>query len=269
VSVAQAFVLGIVQGLTEFLPISSSGHLILVPRVLGWPDQGLAFDAVIHLGSLLALVLYFRIELLGVLRGFLIPTDAGRPGRTLGWFLILGTLPAALVGYLYANLIEARFRGPGVVALSLIVWALVMWVADRQAERRPLPVTSALGLTWPWVLFVGCAQAIALIPGTSRSGITIIAGLAAGLTRKEAARFSFLLGVPVTFAAGAEKALELARAGAWAAEGGTILAALVATCLASLAAIAFLVRYLERRRLTPFVYYRLVLGGLILLLLWR
>ena len=268
-SVAQAIVLGIVQGLTEFLPISSSGHLILVPRLLGWPDQGLAFDAVIHLGSLLALVLYFRVELLGILRGFLVPTDAGRPGRTLGWWLILGTLPAALAGSLYGWLMEARLRGPGVVALSLIVWGLVMWIADRQAERRLLPVTSVLGLTWPWALFVGCAQAIALIPGTSRSGITIIAGLAAGLTRKEAARFSFLLGVPITFAAGAAKALDLARAGTWAAGGGVLLAALVATCLASLAAIAFLVRFLERRRLTPFVYYRLLLGGAILLLLWR
>lgn len=265
--VAQAVVLGIVQGLTEFLPISSSGHLILVPRVLGWPDQGLAFDAVIHLGSLLALLVYFRTELLGILRGFLIPTDAGRPDRTLGWFLILGTLPAALAGFLFAGFVETRLRVPGLVALSLIGWALVMWLVDRHAEQRLLPVTSVLGLTWPVILFIGCAQAIALIPGTSRSGITIIAGLAAGLTRREAARFAFLLGIPITFLAGSDRALAVARTGAWMAEGEAILAGLVATFVASLAAIAFLVRYLERRRLTVFVGYRLLLGGVILLLL--
>lgn len=268
-SLGQAVVLGVVQGLTEFLPISSSGHLILVPRLLGWPDQGLAFDAVMHLGSLLALLLYFRAELLGILRGFLVPTAANRPGRTLGWLLLLGTLPAGLVGYLFGDVIETRLRGPGVVAASLIGWALVMWVVDRSADRPHLPVTSPLWLTWPLVLFVGCAQTLALIPGTSRSGITIIAGLIAGLTRAEAARFSFLLGVPITFAAGADKALALARSGVGMGEGEVVLVGLVASFLASLAAIAFLIRYLQRRRLTLFVGYRLVLGGVILLLLWR
>ncbi|HEY7648153.1 MAG TPA: undecaprenyl-diphosphate phosphatase [Methylomirabilota bacterium] len=252
----QAVVLGVVQGLTEFLPVSSSGHLILVPHVFGWPDQGLAFDAAMHLGTLAALFAYFRRELRDLLIGAL--------SREVGLVIVAATVPALAVGWLLNKWIEAHLRGALIVAFSTAFWGVVMWIADR-AARQPVPAAGdpLERVGWGRALAIGCAQALALIPGTSRSGITITAGLFAGLERATAARFSFLLGIPVTAAAGGYKALGLVRHGLGATEGGPLAVAIIAAFISGWLAVWFLVGYLQRRSLQPFVIYRLILAAVI------
>jgi len=247
----QGIVLGVVQGVTEFLPVSSSGHLILVPYLLGWPDQGLAFDAVLHLGTLAALVAYFRAELRAIATSLLGGPDPRRM-RRLGLLLVAATAPGGLVGVLFDHLIEAHLRLPIVVALSTL--------ARERGERD---------VGWGQALLVGCAQALALIPGTSRSGITITAGLFGGLDRSTAARFAFLLGIPITAGAGGLKALHVLRHGLSAGDGGPLAAALLATFLAGWATVWFLVGYLRRNSLVPFVIYRVALGLVLLALVLR
>jgi undecaprenyl-diphosphatase len=256
VSYVQAVVLGIVQGVTEFLPISSSGHLILVPHLFGWPDQGQAFDAVTHIGTFAALVAYFRTELAELLRGAL--------SRRVVLILIVATVPAGLVGLIFGKTIEAHFRSPLLIAATTAFWGLVMWLADRRARpmaERPGDPLASVG--WVPGLTVGCAQAVALIPGTSRSGITISAGLFAGLDRATAARFSFLLGIPITAAAGGYKFLGLMNTGLPSAEAGPLVTAVLAAFASGWLAVWFLVGYLRRRSLTPFVVYRLLLAAAI------
>jgi undecaprenyl-diphosphatase len=251
----QSAVLGVVQGLTEFLPVSSSGHLILAPRLLGWPDQGLAWDAAVHLGTLVALLAYFRRDLGRMVRG----VDLG-----LGVLLAVATVPAAAAGLLLGPAIEAHLRSPRLVAAGLIGWGLLMWAADRHAARRRSAVTDPRQVGWGPGLLVGVAQALALVPGTSRSGVTITAGLAAGLSRAAAARFAFLLGIPVTAGAGGLKTLALLGQGLDAAVLGPLLLGMVTAFAAGLGAVWFLVRFLERRSLLPFVAYRWALGLVIL-----
>jgi undecaprenyl-diphosphatase len=258
VTYLQAVVLGVVQGLTEFIPVSSSGHLILVPRVLGWPDQGLAFDAAIHLGTLAALVAYFRAELLGLLRGTL--------SRRVVLLLAGATVPAGLAGVLLGGYIETRLRSPLLIAAMTALWATVMAVADRRARPPAAGAGDPIERVRPIeAMIVGGAQALALVPGTSRSGITITAGVFAGLDRATAARFSFLLGIPITAAAGSLKMLHLLRAGLPPGESGPLLAAMVAAFVSGWAAVWFLVGYLRRRSLMPFVIYRLILAAAILI----
>lgn len=263
-TLTQGVVLGLVQGVTEFLPISSSGHLILVPRLLGWPDQGLAFDAVIHLGTLLALVAYFRTELCEIAKGLF---DRGGRGRRLLGLLVLGTVPAGVVGILAGKAIETHLRRPGVVMVSLVGWAIVMWVVDQSVARSRRKVNDVGEVSWMGSLFVGCAQAMALVPGTSRSGITITAGQLSQMSRATAARFSFLLGIPITFAAGAMKTLEVVRHGLPQGETGPLLLGLFAAAASGFVTVWFLIRYLQRGSLTPFVIYRLILGAVIVALL--
>jgi len=252
---AQALVLGVVQGLTEFLPVSSSGHLILVPHVFGWPDQGLAFDAVMHVGTLGALLAYFRGELLALVSGAL--------SRRVGLVLLAATVPAGLAGLAFGSVIERSLRSPIVVAASLVVWGLVMWAADRQAATPPAGPGDPLERVG-WARGMGVGMALALVPGTSRSGITISAGLLGGMDRATAARFSFLLGIPVTAAAAGLKTLQLVGAGFGPADGGPLLAALAASFASGWLAVWFLVRHLKRRSLRPFVVYRLALAAVVL-----
>ena len=249
----QGVVLGVVQGITEFLPVSSSGHLILVPHLFGWPDQGLAFDAVMHLGTLGALVAYFRRELGALL--------SGEIRHRLVALLVAATVPGAAAGVIFGKLVETRLRSTLVIAASTAVWALVMWVADRravEASRTPGEPLERVG--WGQGLAIGCAQALALIPGTSRSGITITTALLGGLDRATAARFSFLLGIPITAGAGGLKLLHLVKTGIPAGDVGPLVAALVAAFVSGWLAVWFLVAYLKRRSLTPFVVYRLLLA---------
>ncbi len=259
-SYLQGVVLGVVQGLTEFLPVSSSGHLILVPHVFGWPDQGLAFDAMMHLGTLVALLAYFRHELGAMIAGSL--------SRRLALILIVATIPGALAGVLFGAWIEGHVRSPLVIAVSTAGWALVMWFADRRATAPPAKggdPREAVG--WPPGLGIGCAQALALIPGTSRSGITITTGLFAGLDRATAARYAFLLGIPITAGAGGYKMLHLLRGGLPVGDAGPLAAALFAAAVTGWFAVWFLVSYLKRGSLTPFVVYRLLLAAAIILFL--
>ena len=258
----QGVVLGLVQGLTEFLPVSSSGHLILVPHVFVWPDQGLAFDAVMHLGTLAALLAYFRRELLGMASGTL--------PRRLAGLLVLATIPGALVGVVLEKLIEAKLRSPVVIAVATAGWAIVMWIADRRAAPAPAgPGDPLERVSLGQALTVGCAQALALIPGTSRSGITITAGLMGGFDRATAARFAFLLGIPITAGAGSLKALHLLREGLPPGEAGPLAAALVTAFVSGWFAVWFLVNYLKSRSLRPFVVYRLLLALVIFLVILR
>jgi undecaprenyl-diphosphatase len=261
-SYMQALILGLVQGLTEFLPVSSSGHLILVPYVFGWPDQGLAFDAAIHLGTLGALFAYFRVELMELVTGAL--------ARRLAVLLVAASIPALAVGWLANKWIEAHLRSPLVIAAATAFWALVMWWADRRAvDARDGGGDPLARVSWGQGLVVGCAQVLALIPGTSRSGITISAGLFADLDRATAARFSFMLGIPVTGAAGAYKMLQLLRGGVAPTDTGPLLVAVLAAFISGWFAVWFLVNYLKRRSLLPFVVYRLLLAAIILLVILR
>lgn len=255
----QAVVLGVVQGLTEFLPVSSSGHLILVPTLFGWTDQGLAFDAAVHLGTGLALLCYFAPELTRLTGGVL---SGRRDDLRLAAALGVGTVPAALAGLLLERAIEARFRSPLVVAVSTIGWGLVLGWADRQAARARVEAVRDVGVLRG--LLLGCAQTVALVPGTSRSGITLSAGLFAGLDRPTAARFAFLLGLPITTGAGLLKIASLVGHGLGAGEATALGLGLLTSFAAGVAAVWFLIRHLRRSTLTVFVVYRIVLGLTIL-----
>jgi undecaprenyl-diphosphatase len=257
----QAIVLAVVQGLSEFLPISSSGHLILVPHFLGWPDQGLAFDVAVHVGTLLAVVIYFRAQIKALLGAWLdsvfrrVHTRESR----LAWQLLVATIPVALAGLLFADFIEQHFRRPQFVAATLSFFAILMFAADRWGRGQ----RDEYGLSWPQAFAIGCAQALALMPGTSRSGVTMTAGRALGLTRSAAARFSFLLAVPGIAAAGGYEGLKLATSAepiAWQ----PMLVGMVFAAASGIACIHFLIRFIERIGLLPFAIYRLILAGIIL-----
>ncbi|HEY7542641.1 MAG TPA: undecaprenyl-diphosphate phosphatase [Methylomirabilota bacterium] len=258
----QGVVLGLVQGLTEFLPVSSSGHLILVPHVFGWPDQGLGFDAVMHLGTLAALLAYFRRELMGMVSGAL--------SRRLAVLLILATIPGGLAGVLLEKLVESRLRSPLLIACTTAGWGIIMWIADRRAAPAPrMPGDPLERVSLGQALTVGGAQALALIPGTSRSGITITAGLFSGFDRATAARFAFLLGIPITAGAGGLKLLHLLKEGLPPGDGGPLTAALITAFVSGWFAVWFLVSYLKTRSLQPFVIYRLLLALVIFLVVLR
>ena len=254
-------VLSLVQGLTEFLPISSSAHLILVPVVSDWPDQGLAFDVAVHVGTLSAVMWYFRSEVMRMAgdwsRSIKERQQVGE--SRLAWAVIWGTLPVAVCGLLLNDLVDTVLRSPLVIAWATIGFGLLLWMADVTGQRQ----RDEHHLTWRDVVVIGLAQAVALIPGTSRSGITMTAGLFMGLTREAAARFSFLLSIPTILMAGGYKGLQLVNEAAtvdWLAMGiGVVLSALTAYLC-----IHLFLQLLERIGMFPFVLYRLLLGGLLL-----
>ncbi|MFN8075353.1 MAG: undecaprenyl-diphosphate phosphatase [Kineosporiaceae bacterium] len=265
VSWVHALVLGLVQGLTEFLPISSSAHLRVTAALLGWSDPGAAFTAVTQLGTESAVLLYFRRDLGRIAAAWLrsLPTPARRadPAARMGWYVIAGTVPIAVLGVLFQDAIETQARDLRLIAVSLIVFGLVLGAADRvTANQRLLEQLST-----PHALTFGAAQALSLVPGVSRSGGTISAGLLLGYTREAAARYSFLLAVPAVLASGL---LELTKIGhgsgtAWA----PTLAATLVAFVAGYATISWLMRYLTTHRFTGFVAYRISLGTLLLVLL--
>ena len=267
-TIVQAIVLGVVQGLTEFLPISSSGHLILVPAVLGWDDpflDSLTFSVMLHLGTLGALLVYFWRDWLRLvpagLATFRDRSFAGDPDRRLAWLIIATMLPAIVVGLLFDDFIEANVRTAGTVAVLLLVGAAILWFADHlgRTDRH------IADLTFPQAFGIGVAQAAALFPGVSRAGISISAGRLIGLDRPDAARFSFLMAAPIIAGAGAWETLKLLRGGTDVAiQAGPLLAGMVAAFVAGLAAIAFLLRWVAGHRLDIFVWYRIGLAALIL-----
>lgn len=260
----QALVLAFLQGLTEFLPVSSSAHLVMPSLVLGWPDQGLAFDVAVHLGTLSAVLWYYRADLVAMAHGWSRSLISGEvsPDSKLVWYLALATIPAGVIGLLGRAIIEQDMRSLPVVATTTLLFGLLLGLADRSAGRQRAGVRLSLWLA----LLIGSAQALALIPGVSRSGVTITAALFLGLERQVAARFSFLLSIPVIAAAGALKAWDLyvsAVAVDWFLLG---LGAAVSGLTAYLCITVFL-RLLDRVGMAPFVYYRIVLA-LFLYALW-
>jgi len=263
----QAIVLGIVQGLTEFLPISSSGHLIIVPELLGWDDpfiESLAFAVMLHVATLAALLIYFARDCVRLVPAGLAAirdrSFRGDPDRRLAWLLAATTVPAVIVGVALNDLIETVFREPRLVAMTLVAGAIILWLADRLGSRR----RTIDRLTFGSALAIGAAQALALIPGVSRSGISISAGLFAGLDREAAARFAFLMATPITAGAGLWEARKIL-----AGEAGVdlplvpLLAGMVAALIAGLVAIAFLMRYLRNHGVGVFVLYRLALAAVV------
>ncbi len=273
--IVQAVVLGIVQGLTEFLPVSSSGHLILVPTLFGWADQGLSYDTVLHLGTLFAVLWFFRQSLIQLVKELFSKQPATvEVARTLLIQLVVCSLPALVLGYVLNDWIENVSRKPWLVAIDLAFWGLVLWRADyiskdRVAGAEESP-TALPRIRWSQALVIAIAQPIALLPGSSRSGITMTAGLFMGLSRSAAARFSFLLSIPVTAAAGGYGLLKWITQGADTATPSSILViGFFAALLSGVFAIRFLLSYVSHRRFTPFIVYRLVLAVAVLVLLVR
>ncbi len=255
-------VLALVQGLTEFLPVSSSAHLILAGQALGWPDQGLVFDVATHLGTLLAVFVFFRQDLLAIVKACTVaaPDETSRQRRSMALFLILASIPALVVGALARDLVEHLLRDVRVIAIATIGFGLVLWWADAASSKSRNLTGMNLRAAW----LIGLAQMLALVPGVSRSGITITAGRFLGFSPDAAARFSFLLAIPVIGGAGAYGAWRVATGEApidWAQFGMAVAFAALAGWLC----IAAFLALLQRVGLLPFVVYRLLLG---LVLLW-
>lgn len=255
---SQAFILGIVQGLTEFLPISSSAHLILVPWFLGWKPPGLAFDVALHWGTLLGVVVYFRTDLTEMTRGFIGSFKGERafPNR-LPWLVILGTIPAGLIGLAFEKQAETIFRSPWVMVGTLSgVGLLLLWTDKKGAKNKSMMDMSA------WQAFlIGAAQGLAIVPGVSRSGITMTVALFLALTRHAAVRFSFLLSIPIILAAGLLKIDFIAHHAA----DPVFLTGFAASALSGYAAVSFLLKFVKTKTFVPFVIYRIALAGIILL----
>jgi undecaprenyl-diphosphatase len=258
----QAAVLGLVQGLTEFIPISSSGHLILVPWLFKWNDpfiNSLAFSVMLHMGTLLALLVYFWRDWVRLIPAGLASIRDRRigddPDRRLGWLLVVATIPAVAVGPLLSDTIESRVRDAAAVALMLCVGAAIMWLADRWGTRQH----EMDSLSFPGAFGIGVAQVLALVPGISRSGVSISGGLLLGLNREAAARFSFLMATPVVAGAGLWEARKLVTGEAGVnPELNLIAIGFVAAALSGLLAIRFMLAFLRRQPLTAFIVYRVV-----------
>jgi undecaprenyl-diphosphatase len=258
-----AIYLALLQGFTEFLPISSSAHLILLPRLLGWPDQGLEFDVAVHVGTLAAVVLYFRKELGPMARDWLVSlgTRQQTANSRLAWAVLWGTVPVGLAGLAFKDIVETSLRSPLVIAAATIGFGLLLWWADVKGRGA----RDEYRLTWGDILFIGVAQALALIPGTSRSGATMTAGLMLGLSREGAARFSFLLSIPVIVLAGGMLGLDLLKEPGYV-DWGDMIIGVVTSAITAYLCIHFFLKLIARMGMLPFVIYRLLLGALLLYL---
>jgi undecaprenyl-diphosphatase len=264
VNLLHAVVLGALQGFAEVLPISSSAHLILVPWLLRWPESGLTFDVALHLGTFLALAFYFRQDIVVMLASFfeaLRSRSLDTPAKRLPFLIIAATVPAALVGKLFEQQVEDIFRSnPLLIASVLIVFGIILGVVDI-AGRKDLAmdrITPASAMT------IGLFQCLALIPGVSRSGITITAGLMLGFTRESAARFSFLLSLPIVFGAALLKTVHLAQHGIPSGEGIPMLVGIAVSAITGYISVAFLLKFVQKRTVSPFVWYRVIAGGVVI-----
>lgn len=259
----EVIILSIIQGITEFLPISSSAHLILPSTIFGWEDQGIAFDVAVHVGTLLAVMLYFRQDIANLTVGW-IKSLGGQHSTDskLAWWVILATIPAGLAGLLAADLIETFLRSPWVLAITTIVFGLLLWLADATAKQQ----VSMEKMNWRQALIIGLAQAVALIPGTSRSGITMTAAMLLGLDKVSAARFSFLLSIPIIVLSGGYQASKLLSEPTQYDISGILLGMLL-SFISALICIHFFLKIISRMGMLPFVIYRLLLGiGLLVFL---
>ncbi|MFA7403377.1 MAG: undecaprenyl-diphosphatase UppP [Pelobacteraceae bacterium] len=256
-----AAVLGAVQGFSEVLPISSSAHLILIPWLLKWPESGLTFDVALHLGTFLALSLYFWRDIIELVVSFfdaLATRKLNTPARRLPFLIIAATIPAALVGKLFEHQVEEVFRSNQLLIASfLIAFGLLLGVVDYFGRKRLIldELTSSSAMT------IGLLQCLALIPGVSRSGITITAGLLLGFTRESAARFSFLISLPIVAGAALLKSVHLLKHGIPAGEGLPMLIGIAVSAITGYISVAFLLRFVQKQTLAPFVWYRVIVGG--------
>lgn len=259
-----AAVLGALQGFAEVLPISSSAHLILVPWLLHWPESGLTFDVALHLGTFLALSLYFWRDIIEMIVSFFDAVSTRKlntPARRLPFLIIAATFPAALVGKLFEHQVEAVFRSsPLLIAAFLVVFGLVLGLTDYLGRKRLIldEITPSRALT------IGLLQCLALIPGVSRSGITITAGLLLGFTRESAARFSFLMSLPIVAGAALLKTVHLLKQGIPAGEGLPMLVGIAVSAVTGYISVAFLLRFVQKQSLAPFVWYRVAAGGVLI-----
>jgi undecaprenyl-diphosphatase len=271
----QAAILGLVQGLTEFLPVSSSAHLVIVPWLFGWPDPGIAFDVALHMGTVIAVLAYFWRDWLNIIQGLLRVVSTRRiddPQGKLGVYILLGTIPGVIAGLLLETRIDESFHsadpsrqanGILIIAVLMIALAVALFLAERLARHR-LDITQ---LTLGAALGVGLAQALAVLPGVSRSGSTITAGLFAGLKREAAARFSFLLGTPIIVGSGIKKGYDVLQAGGIPADQQAAFAiGFVVAVISGYLAIWLLLRFLQRNSTLPFIVYRVVVGVLLITL---
>lgn len=256
--ILHSIVLGVIQGLTEFIPVSSSGHLILIPKLLNWADQGLAYDATIHLGTILAVLIYFRKDLIDVVKNLSARRDS------LGYQIALASIPAVISGMFLKDFIAGQTRTIEFVSSNLIFWGIFMIIAEYYS-RNVKPKKKLEELTLKNVLLIGLAQSIALIPGTSRSGVTILAGIFQDISREAAIRFSFLLSIPVIAGAGFLSFLDMQSA-TITPDYASLAVALAFSFLSGLLAIHFMLRFVTKQGLHYFGVYRILLGGLLLLL---
>ena len=257
----EIIILAIIQGLTEFLPISSSAHLILPAELLGWRSQGLAFDVAVHVGSLLAVMIYFRDDIIRLALAWLSKgfTRQQSTDSRLAWWVVIGTIPAGLFGFLMKDWIEINARSALIIAITTIVFGLLLWYADAKATQRK----TIDKITFKDTLFIGIAQVMAIIPGTSRSGVTMTAGLMLGLDRESAARFSFLLSMPIILAAGLFSTLDLLEAQT-AVDWKALLYGAGFSFVAAYLCIHLFLSWISRIGMLPFVIYRLILGVVLL-----
>lgn len=253
----EAFILALIQGLTEFLPISSSAHLILPSAVFGWADQGLAFDVAVHVGTLAAVMIYFRSEVVSLLTAFFASIFKGDRTKEakLAWMILLATIPACIFGLFMKDIIEIYLRSAWVIAITTIVFGLLLWYVDKNA---PL-VDDEYQADWKKSLIIGVSQALAMIPGTSRSGATITAALYLGFTREAAARFSFLMSIPIILLAGGYLTMKLVASGE-VVHLGVLATGIITSFISAYICIHFFLKLISRMGMMPFVIYRLMLG---------
>ena len=256
----QIIFLSLIQGFTEFLPISSSAHLILVPKIFGWQDQGLAFDVALHVGTLIAVLYYFKIEIINILRDFFKSIKVRKPigESTLGWAVLIGTIPVGLAGLSFNEFISETLRTPNVIVVTTLIFGLALFFADKNVGNK-----SETAMTIKVAILIGIAQAVALIPGTSRSGITITAALFLGFNRVASARFSFLLSIPVIVLAGGLEIIKLIESETiviWS----ELFLGVVLSAISAYICIYFFLKFISKSSMLPFVIYRLFLGLILL-----
>jgi undecaprenyl-diphosphatase len=267
-AVLQAALLGIVQGVTEFLPVSSSAHLILARAFFNFDGDkfGLSFDVACHVGTLIAALVYFRAEIAKMLGALPRVFEPSRdPDARLIWLLVVGTLPAVIAGLLFNSAVEEHLRTVQVVAVTMTLGAIGFFLADAKGTNQREESSLTMAEAW----WLGCAQAVALVPGVSRSGITITVALLMGLRRPDAARFIFLLAIPAILAAALHETPKMIRAGLGGETGVLFLIGIATSAVVGYVAIAYFIRYLGRRSLAPFGWYRLALAATVVVWLWR
>jgi undecaprenyl-diphosphatase len=266
--ILQSIILGLVQGLTEFLPISSSAHLVILPKLFNWQDQGLVFDVLLHLGTLMAVLFLFRKDWINIIKGLLFWKDEKHNSeRKLLSLTIIGIIPALIAGLFLGNFVENQWRSPVIISINLIFWGLILGIADLVSRRNIYNESNPKNITKKESLIVGIFQAISVIPGGSRSGLSITGGLFLGLTKKAAIRFSFLMSAPLIAAAALFEGIKIIKDPSININAMNLLVGFLAALISGFLAIKILNYIAEKWSLMPFVIYRIALGILIIIFL--